>query len=124
MSVTEPHQRSLSLAADAVVAVHVVFVAFVLAGGFVAWWWPGAAAVHVLALVASAGIYLGGYDCPLTNLEKHLRTRAGQSVYPDGFIAHYLVRPVHAGGMTPGLGFGIVGLVVGTTLVAYGRHFV
>src|SRR5688500_5166456 len=48
MSVTEPHQRSLSLAADAVVAVHVVFVALVLAGGFLASLWPGAAAVHVL----------------------------------------------------------------------------
>jgi hypothetical protein len=106
------------------VAVHGAFVAFLLAGGFLAWWWPGTAPVHLLALVTSAAIYLGGYDCPLTNLEKHLRTRAGEAVYPDGFIAHYLVRPVYAGGMTATLGFGLLGLVMGATLVAYGHRLV
>ncbi|HWC12212.1 MAG TPA: DUF2784 domain-containing protein [Acidimicrobiales bacterium] len=114
----------MGLAADAVVAVHAVFIAFLLSGGFVAWWWPGAAALHLSALVASAAIYLGGFDCPLTNLEKHLRTLAGGAAYQDGFIAHYLVRPVYAGGMTPALGLGLLILVVGATLVAYGRHFV
>ena len=114
----------MRLAADAVVALHGVFIAFLLGGGFLAWWWPGAAPVHLVALVTSAAIYLGGFDCPLTNLEKHLRTRAGETVYEDGFIAHYLVRPVYAGGMTAALGIGLVVLVVGTTLVAYGRHLV
>jgi hypothetical protein len=123
-SATGQTQRSLGLAADAVVAVHALFVAFLLGGGFLAWWWPSAAAVHVVALVASAAIYLGGFDCPLTNLEKHLRTLAGEAVYPDGFIAHYLVRPVYAGGMTAALGLGLLALVVATTLVAYGRHLV
>jgi len=105
-----------------VVALHLLFVAFLLAGGFLAWRWPAAAVVHVLALVVSTVIYLGGYDCPLTNLEKHLRTRAGEVVYPDGFIAHYLVRPVRGGGMTPALGLGLVVLVVGAALVSYGRN--
>ncbi len=101
-----------------------MFVVFLLTGGFLAWWWPGAAPLHLLALVASAAIYLGGYDCPLTNLEKHLRTRASEVVYADGFIAHYFVMPVYAGGMTAVLGFGLVGLVLVTTLVAYGRHLI
>ena len=114
----------MGFAADAVVAVHAVFIAFLLSGGFLAWSWPGAAAVHVLALVASAAIYLGGFDCPLTNLEKRLRILAGEAVYQDGFIAHYLVRPLYAKGMTTALGLAVVALVVGTTLVAYGRHLV
>ena len=101
-----------------------MFVAFLLVGGFLAWRWPIAALLHVLALVVSGAIYFGGYDCPLTNLEKHLRTQAGEAVYADGFIAHYLVRPVYAGGMTPALGLGLLGLVVGATLVAYGRVLV
>jgi len=122
--VTEEHRLPLSLAADAVVAVHAVFVAFLVTGGFVAWWWPVAAPVHIVALVISAAIYFGGFDCPLTNLEKHLRTGAGEAVYPDGFIAHYLVRPFYAGGMTAALGLGLLALVVGATLVAYGRHLV
>jgi len=107
-----------------VVAFHGAFVAFLLVGGFLAWWWPGVAVDHVLTLVVSAVIYLGGHDCPLTDLEKHLRTAAGDTVYPDGFIAHYLVRPFYADGMTAALGLGIVALVVMATLVAYGRHLV
>lgn len=106
------------------VAVHLTFVAFLVVGGFLAWRWPVALPVHLLALVASSAIYLGGFDCPLTNLEKDLRRRAGETVYPDGFIAHYLIRPFHAGGMNPALGLGLVALVVGATLVAYGRHLV
>lgn len=101
-----------------------VFVAFLVVGGFLAWWWPVAVPLHVLALVVSAAIYVGGHDCPLTNVEKHLRTRAGEKVYPDGFIAHYLVRPFHADGMTSALGYGLVALVAGATVVAYGRHLV
>ncbi len=114
----------MSLVADAVVALHALFVAFLLIGGFLAWWWPGVAVIHAVALVVSAAIYLGGFDCPLTNLEKDLRRRAGDTVYPDGFIAHYLVRPVYADGMTASLGFGLLALVVGATLVAYGRHLI
>jgi len=114
----------LRLAADAVVAVHGVFVAFLLVGGFLAWWWPAAAPIHIVALVASAAIYLGGFDCPLTNLEKHLRTRAGEIVYPDGFIAHYLVRRFYAGGMTSALGYGLLGVTVAATVAAYGRALV
>jgi len=107
-----------------VVAFHGTFVAFLLVGGFLAWWWPGIAVAHVLALVVSAAIYLGGLDCPLTDLEKHLRTSAGDDVYPDGFIAHYLVKPFYAEGMNPALGLAIVALVVVATLVAYGRHLI
>ncbi|MGH9156695.1 MAG: DUF2784 domain-containing protein [Acidimicrobiales bacterium] len=114
----------MSLAADTVVVVHGLFVAFLLVGGFLAWRWPGIVPVHLLALVTSTAIYLRDYDCPLTNLEKHLRTVAGEAVYSDGFIAHYLVSPFYAGGMTTALGLGMVVLVVGTSLVAYGRHLV
>jgi len=106
------------------VTVHGVFVAFLLGGGFLAWWWPVAAPMHLGALVISAAIYLGGFDCPLTNLEKRLRTSAGQAVYPDGFIAHYLVRPFYADGMTAALGYGLLALTVGATLVAYGSTLV
>jgi hypothetical protein len=121
---TATHRRIFTIAADVVVALHMVFVAFLLVGGFVAWWWPGAALIHVLALVVSAGIYLGGHDCPLTNLEKNLRTRGTGSVYTDGFIAHYLVTPLFAGGMTVALGYSLVALVVGATVLAYGRHLI
>jgi hypothetical protein len=123
-SATGRHPKSLSFAADAVVTLHMVFVTFLAVGGLLPGGGRAALPMHVLALVVSAAIYLSGYDCPLTNVEKHLRTRAGEAVYPDGFIAHYLVRPFYADGMTAVLGLGLVGLVVGASLVAYGRALV
>lgn len=108
------------LAADAVVAAHLGFVAFLLAGGFLARRRRGFTAAHLGALAVSAAIYGGGFGCPLTDLEKSLRSRAGGPVYPDGFIAHYLVSPVHPGGMSETIGIGLFGAVVGLTAVAYG----
>jgi hypothetical protein len=112
----------MRLAADLVVAVHMGFIAFLLAGGFLAWRWSGLAPVHIVALVVSSAIYLGGFACPLTALERHLRTLAGEPAYQDGFIAHYLVAPFYSGGMTTALGYGIVGVVVALSAVAYGAR--
>jgi hypothetical protein len=46
-----------------VVALHLAFITFLLAGGFIAWAWPRVALAHILCLVVSTAIYLGGYDC-------------------------------------------------------------
>jgi hypothetical protein len=40
-----------------------------------------------------------GWTCPLTPLEKKLRTRAGQEGYAGGFIQHYVGRAVYPRGM-------------------------
>lgn len=104
--------------------VHLLFVAFLLVGGFLAWRWPSAGPAHIAALVVSAAIYLGGFDCPLTNLERYLRTRAGETPYTDGFIAHYLVTPLYPTGMTAALGIGLVVVVVGLTVLAYGHRLI
>lgn len=114
----------LRLAADAVVVTHLGFVAFLVAGGFLARRRPGVTRAHLGALAISAAIYGGGLDCPLTDLEKALRARAGAAVYPDGFIAHYLVSPVHPGGMTETVGIGLFGAVVALTALAYGPRLV
>jgi hypothetical protein len=76
--------------ADTVVVVHFAFIAFVAVGGLVAWRWPKVLWLHVPAVVWAAGIVTIGYPCPLTSLEDDLRSRAGERVYPGGFIAHYL----------------------------------
>jgi hypothetical protein len=112
----------MRLAADLVVVLHMGFIAFLLAGGFLAWRWWGVAPVHVLALVVSSAIYLGGFACPLTALERYLRSLAGEQPYQDGFIAHYLVAPFYSGGMTTALGYGIVALVIALSAVAYGAR--
>lgn len=106
-------------AADAVAVSHLSLIGFLLAGGFVARGRPAVTTAHVATLAATAAIYAGGFDCPLTIWEKGLRQLAGDQVYRGGYIEHYLVSPFHPGGMNKGIGLAFVGTVVATTAVAY-----
>ncbi len=111
----------LRRAADAVALSHLSLIGFLLAGGFVARGRPGVTKAHLATLAATAAVYAGGLDCPLTVWEKDLRQLAGDQVYRGGYIEHYLVSPFHPEGMNKGIGLAFVGTVVATTAVAY-RH--
>ena len=73
------------------VAVHFAFIGYVVLGGFAAWRWPRTLAVHVAAVLwGAAGLALD-LPCPLTDVERWARARAGMApLPPEGFIAHYL----------------------------------
>jgi hypothetical protein len=79
------------MAAAFVVVVHLGFVAFAILGGYAVWRWRTVLPLHLTAVAISVSLALSGLDCPLTDLEKWLRGRAGDAVYRGGFIAHYLV---------------------------------
>ena len=86
--------------ADAVLALHVLVVVFVvgglvavLAGNVVGWRWVNGAwfrRAHVAAIAVVVVQAWLGEVCPLTTLESWLRVRAGASGYEKGFIAHWL----------------------------------
>ena len=91
-----------ALLADALLAVHmgvVVFVvlgeALVLVGGRLGWPWvrnlPVRVAHLVLMVVIALQAWLGAL-CPLTVWEQALRRHAGQAVYHESFIEHWLSR--------------------------------
>ncbi len=106
------------LLADAVVASHLTFIGFVLAGGFLSRRWPGLVRWHLVAVAVTAVIFLAGLDCPLTSIEKDLRRAGGQSAYSGSFVNHYLVRPL------PGINSGAAArlepfLVVGLVAAGY-----
>jgi Protein of Unknown function (DUF2784) len=88
------------LAADGLLLLHVLFVAFVvlglaliIAGGLRNWHWvrnPWFRSAHLAAIgVVVAQAWLGRL-CPLTVGEMALRQRAGDAVYRGSFIAHWL----------------------------------
>lgn len=85
---------------DATVVVHLLFIGYVVGGGFVAWHWRRTIWLHVAAVAWGFGTVLIGVDCPLTHLENWARVQGGQTQLPaSGFIAHYLtgvVYPEHA----------------------------
>jgi hypothetical protein len=86
--------------ANAILAIHIAFVGFVViglllivAGGVRGWswvrnpWfrWSHLAAIGIVVVQAWLGII-----CPLTTLEMHLRDRAGNASYDGSFIAHWM----------------------------------
>lgn len=108
------------LAADALLGIHLLFVAFVVAGGFLTWKWRKAAWVHVPCALWGALIEFAGWICPLTPWENRLRQAAGQAGYSGGFIEHYLIPVLYPGGLTRGIQIALGALVVVLNLVAYG----
>ena len=88
------------LAADALLSLHIMFVAFVVlgllfifTGAALSWAWirnPIFRIVHLLAIMVVAVQAWLGVVCPLTVIEMNFRTRAGDVVYNGTFISHWL----------------------------------
>jgi hypothetical protein len=107
------------VAADGVAGLHLAAILFAAFGSFLAWRWRRVLVPHAAIFLAVVGINLAGADCPLTDLEKSLRRRGGERPYPDGYISHYLVHPVHSAGVTHTVSIMIAVTVVGPALLGY-----
>ncbi|MDO8386506.1 MAG: DUF2784 domain-containing protein [Polaromonas sp.] len=89
-----------ALLADALLALHVGIVLFVvgllplvLLGGALGWRWVrhfGLRITHLGLMVFIAAQAWLGQLCPLTVWEQDLRRAAGQASYRESFIAHWL----------------------------------
>lgn len=89
-----------SLAADAVLLAHILFVAFVVfglmviyAGRILAWGWVRNPWFRLTHLVAISIVVIQSWlsiVCPLTTWEMAFRAAAGESVYAGSFISHWL----------------------------------
>jgi hypothetical protein len=106
---TFPQYRQVSpidppyqLLADAVLAVHVAIVVFVVAGLFLVilgnvngWHWVNRRLFRYAHLAAIAIVLAQawlGRICPLTVLEMTLRRAAGSETYPGSFVQYWLQR--------------------------------
>ena len=111
------------LLADLVVLVHVAFVVFVVAGGYLALRWRRLAWLHVPAALWGSLIELTGWICPLTPLENTLRRLAGEAGYRGGFIEHYVLPVLYPVHYTLALRLALAALVVLLNGVAYALYF-
>ena len=102
--------------ADAVLLVHLGFILFVVAGGFLVLRWPGIAWIQLPAALWGVVIEWVGWICPLTPLENWLRARGGGVRYEGSFVEHYLLHVIYPTGLTRGmqimLGVGVLALNV------------
>src|SRR5687767_3136330 len=90
------------LLADAVLALHVGIVLFVvgglvlvIAGNLRGWPWVNAGwfrLAHVLAIAVVVAQAWLGLVCPLTTLEMSLRAQAQTATYTGSFIEHWVQR--------------------------------
>jgi hypothetical protein len=76
--------------ADVVVAVHMVFLVYMVLGGFLALRRFGLIWPHVGVIVYSFYVTLTSFTCPATTLEKWLLGLGGETPYEGSFIHQYL----------------------------------
>jgi hypothetical protein len=107
------------VAADAVVFVHLAFVAFAVLGGFLAIHRPRVAWVHLPAAAWGAWIEFAGWTCPLTPLENWLRAKGGGERYAGDFVERYLLPILYPDALTPELQWALGCGVVLINLAAY-----
>ena len=107
--------------ADAVVVLHLGFVAFVVLGGLLALRWPHAAWMHLPAAVWGAWVEFAGWICPLTPLENWLRRQSGGGAgYSAGFVEHYVIPVLYPAALTRELQWALGGIVVAVNVAVYG----
>ena len=109
-----------ALAADAIMALHFLFITFALLGSLLVLWKRWILWLHLPALAWGAWIEASGNICPLTPLENHFRELAGQTTYGEGFITHYLGPVIYPVGLTRGTQFLILAILVAVNAVGYG----
>ncbi len=104
--------------ADALVALHALFVVFAVAGGALVVWRPWIALAHLPAAAWAAWVELSASICPLTPLENRWRRAAGEAGYEGGFVEHYVMPALYPAGLTPRLQ-----LVLGMALILVNALF-
>ena len=106
--------------ATAVVLAHLLFVAFVMAGGVLALRWRKVAYLHLAAVAWAIYVEWSGAICPLTPLENSLRAAAGLEAYAGDFVAEYVFPLLYPEGLTrrAQLLIGIVVLAVNSMVYA------
>jgi hypothetical protein len=81
------------------VAIHCGFVVYLVVGGFIACRWPWTLALHAAVVLWGLASVELGVPCPLTDLERWARARAGMAPLPSpGFIAHYITGVLYPAG--------------------------
>ena len=111
------------LAADFVMLVHLLFVLFVVLGGFLSLRWRGLLWFHLPVAAYGAFIELVHFVCPLTPLENWLRRRGGQQGYEGSFIETYVLHILYPDGLTRRVEIVLgVGVIV-INVVAYWLFF-
>jgi hypothetical protein len=109
-----------SLAADALLVVHFMFIAFVVLGGLLVARWRWLVYLHLPAAAWGVLIEFRSWPCPLTPWEQQLRRAAGETGYDTGFIEHYLGPLIYPANLHYDMQVVLGSFVIITNLLIYG----
>jgi hypothetical protein len=108
------------LIANILVLFHLLFIIFVIFGGFLVLRWRNIFWLHIPCAIWGVLIEFAGWLCPLTPMENHFRQLAGQAGYYGGFIDHYILPVIYPTALTREIQY-ILGIgVITINLIAYG----
>jgi hypothetical protein len=105
--------------ADALVLAHLLFIAFVVGGGFLLLRWPRLAWLHLPAAAWGATVEFMGWVCPLTPLENHFRRLGGGETYAGDFVERYLLPLIYPEQLVRGDQLLLGAAVLAVNLLAY-----
>lgn len=108
------------LAADAVLVLHLAFIAFALFGALLALRWRWIPLVQLPAAAWGIFVEVTGQLCPLTELESSFRALAGQGGYPESFVERYLLPVIYPSGLTRHVQFVLAAVVLAVNVAVYG----
>ena len=106
-------------AAEAVLLLHLLFIAFVVLGSLLTVWRRRVLFIHLPAAAWGAFVELTGRVCPLTSLENTLLIKAGTAGYSESFVEHYLLRIIYPEGLTREIQYILGGLVIVVNVSLY-----
>lgn len=78
-----------------VLAIHLIWILWVLTGVLMTRARPWLTAFHLASLVWGIIVEIGPWPCPLTMAEDWLEARAGMQTYSGSFIVHYLDKIIY-----------------------------
>ena len=105
---------------DLTVILHLAFIIFVVAGGFLARGRSWLAIIHLSAVAWAVYVELSpGIICPLTDLENQFAVNAGLATYKEDFVTRYLVPVIYPENLNSTIQYVLAGVVVMVNLIAY-----
>jgi hypothetical protein len=107
--------------AAVVLALHLGFILFVVAGAALVARRRRLMSLHLAAVAWGAAIEVTGAACPLTGLENHLRMLAGSAGYAGGFVDHFFVALIYPSGLTRDMQWGLAAVVLALNALLYLR---
>ncbi len=94
---------------------HLLFVAFAVLGGFLAWLLPWVLIPHVASAMWGTCVMAWKRSCPLSRAENWGRTGSGlPRLHERGFVAHYFEGRLYPASWAPRVQVAVCTLVVGS----------